>query len=124
MKSRRIFAAFVTLVYLCGCRSGKNKTVPDELVGVWKTSAPNYADRSFELKKDAIIFGTGEGKVSFNTILQVEEVREEKEKMVLYVIHYTGEGGNDYALSLYYDATNGGTIRFKNQMQIEWTKAA
>ncbi len=122
MKSRRILVAFVTLVCLCGCRSVKNKTVPDELVGVWKTSAPNYADRYFELKKDAIIFGTGKGSASVNAILKVEEVREEKEKVVLYVIHYTNEGGKDYLLSFYYDPTDAGRIRFKNQMQIEWTR--
>ncbi len=123
MKSRRILAALVTLVCLFGCRSGKNKTVPDELLGVWKTSGPKHADRFFELKKDVIVFGTGGSSVTANSIFEVEEVREEKEKMVLYTIHYTNEKGGEYIFSFYYDPTNGGTIRFKNQMQIEWKKA-
>lgn len=123
MKSRKILAAIVAVVCFCGCRAGKSKTVPDELVGVWKTSARQYADRSFELRKDTILFGTGGSGVSVNPIVKVEQVREEKENMVLYVIHYTGEGTSDYVLSFYYDAANGGTIRFKNQMQIEWKKA-
>ena len=45
------------------CQCGKKTAVPDDLIGVWETTAPTYADRFFEIKTDEVIFGTGEGKL-------------------------------------------------------------
>ncbi len=120
MKSRRILIAFAIVTAFFGCQSGGNRAVPDELLGVWKTSAPKYADRFFELKKDAVIFATGEGNVSVHAIVNIEQVREDKQ--ILYTIYYTNQAGEEYKWSFYHDSANGGAIRFKNQKRIEWTK--
>ena len=32
----------------------------DDLLGVWKTDAPRYRGRFFEVRSDALVFGTGE----------------------------------------------------------------
>lgn len=122
MISAIIFTAVVIFVSLRGCRSGTMNTTPDALLGVWKTSAPQYADRYFEVRKVALLFGMeGSVSISINPILKVERVPGES--VDFYVIHYAGEGGQVYLLSFYYDPTNGGTIWFKNQMQIKWRKA-
>ena len=120
MKSSRILIAFAIVTAFFGCQFGRNRTVPDELLGVWKTSAPKYADRFFELKKDAVIFATGEGNVSVHAIVKIEQVREDKQ--ILYTFYYTNQAGKEYKWSFYQDSANGGAIRFKNQKQIEWTK--
>jgi len=37
--------ALALLLALAGCGPESSKTVPDDLIGVWKTSAPKYADK-------------------------------------------------------------------------------
>ena len=119
MKLKRIFVAFAILAALFGCQSRKNTTVPDHLVGVWKTSAPKYADRNFEITKDRVIFAIGEGKVDIHPVENIEKI--DKGKNILYTISYLIEG-QQYRFSLYYDPAHGGVIRFKNQKQITWRK--
>jgi len=115
-------AVFVILilVFVRGCGSRARNTVPDELVGVWKTSTPGYTDRYLELRKQMVIFGMGSSSISINPIVKMEEVR--KENTDLYVIQYVGDGNKTYSLAFYYSPSNGGRIRLKNQIQIEWIK--
>lgn len=118
--SRQVLIVFAVLAALCASHCGKNATVPDELVGVWRTSASQYRDGFFELKKEMVIFGTGRGKTSINSILRVESSHQDNE--VLYTILYESREGQEYKWSFYYLSANGGVIRFKNQPQIEWTR--
>lgn len=120
MKPIKILAALALTSVFFGCQGAKLKSVPDGLLGLWKTSAPKYADRFFELKREAITFGTGEGTSSVHDILSVEKVPAGKQ--VLYTICYATEGGKHSEFSFYYDPANGGTIRFKNQKQMDWKK--
>jgi hypothetical protein len=120
MRLRNILAVLAVLVCFFGCRSEEDETIPDALVGVWKTSTPGYEDNSLELKKDEIVFGEGHSEFSVDSIYKVETVRPPGENTVLITIHYTDEYGKDSATSIYYDATPPGSIRFKNQTQIEW----
>ncbi len=120
MKPMKILAALTLTSVFFGCQGAKLTSLPDGLLGVWKTSAPKYADRFFELKREAITFGTGEGASSAHDILSVEKVPAGKQ--VLYTIRYATEGGKRSEFSFYYDPANGGTIRFKNQKEMEWKK--
>ena len=83
-------------------------------------SEPKYADRFFELKKDAIIFGTGGDNVDTYPIASIERTRDEEG--LLYNIHYLNRHRQRYTFSIYYDPTNHGVIRFKNQKHFTWTK--
>lgn len=120
MRWRIILAVLAVSASFFGCRSEKDETVPDELIGVWKTSAPGYEDNSLELKKDEILFGVGHSQVAVSIIYRVKTVRLAGEKNPLITIYFTDEEGKDNASSLYYDPTPPGSIRFKNQMKIEW----
>ncbi|MCZ6479433.1 MAG: hypothetical protein V3U42_06750 [candidate division NC10 bacterium] len=120
MTSTRIFIAMVLLATIMGCQSQKDNPLPANLLGVWKTSEPKYADRFFELTKDAIIFGTGGDNVDTYPIASIERTRDEEG--LLYNIHYLNREGQQYTFSIYYDSTNHGVIRFKNQKHFTWTK--
>ena len=94
--------------------------LPDELVGVWTTSHPKYADRYLDLTKATIIFGTGKESIDTNFISNVEKTLQDK--AILYTIYFHRVGGPEDKVSFYYDPANGGIIRFKNQKHIDWKK--
>lgn len=120
MKAKRLLVVFATLIILSGCQCGADKTVPIDLVGVWKTSALTYADRFFQFKEDTIIFGTGGGNFNTYAITNIEKVSEEEK--ILYTVSYSNREGQEYKFSFYYYPENSGMIRFKNHQQIVWTK--
>jgi len=43
-------------------------------------------------------------------------------RQFLYNIYYENLKSQEFKLSFYYDPSNGGVIRFKNQGKIEWRK--
>jgi hypothetical protein len=120
MKLTSVAFAIGLLATTLGCQSGNGKTVPDNLLGVWKTSDPKYADRFIEIKNDLIIFGTGGENSNFHAIVDIDQSREGK--FIVYTITHLNHYGQRYKLSLYYDPFNGGTIQFKNRKHIIWTK--
>ena len=122
MKSKRILLALAIFTSLFGCQPKESRTVPGELVGVWKTPAPKYRDCYFELTGDLIIFANEAllDKEDVNSIRRIEKIH--KGKLILFTIHYKNREGLEYEFSFYYDPSKGGAIRFKNQLQIEWKK--
>jgi hypothetical protein len=96
-----------------------HKQVPQELVGEWHTTDPNYADRTFEIDSICINFTTGGGTVSTGFIKEVKEVPEGSR--TLYTISYTVDDTPNQ-VSFYYDPNKGKSIRFKNQEHVVWTK--
>ncbi len=120
MRLRNVLAVLAVFVCFFGCRPERDGTIPDALIGVWRTSTPGYEDNSLELRKDQILFGVTPTEFNVNSVFKVETVRPAGEKTSLITIYYTDEEGKDNASSIYYDETPPGSIRFKNQMQIEW----
>jgi hypothetical protein len=98
-----------------------NRDLPEELNGVWETSSEKYADRYFLLDKNAVGFDTGDGNVEWYEITHVTETREKNTK--LYTIEFQQVGGTLFRRLLFFDPSNGGKIRFKNQPGIEWVHA-
>ena len=123
---RYALAIFVLVVFL-GC-PWKDKTVPDHLLGTWRTSDPKYADRFFQIEPDHIIFGTGAKKSSTHPIagISTHEIARIKENLegpyIFYSIYYLNEEGQEYQFSFFYNPESNGPIRFKNQIEIAWTK--
>lgn len=120
MELRRLLWILAIVLVFPGCRSPKNTTVPDQLVGVWRTTSPKYADRFFEITKNTITFATGGESVDVRPITKFETVPEKKS--IFYAISLKSQEGYEHQFSFYYDPSNGGRIRFKNQKQIIWTK--
>jgi len=101
-----------------GCGLGGETTVPEELIGTWKTTAPTYADHVLRLSKTTIVFETA---VKDGTAHPVERVVKAREQgTVLYTIAY--EDAVDQEFSFYYEPAGGGTITLKNQREIQWKR--
>jgi len=122
MKWRCALIPIAILTALLGCRASKEPVVvPSELRGIWKTADPRYEGRSFELRADTLILALGEeGKQSY----PIEKLEKNQDlRATLYVLTYRNliEGFSD-SLVFYFEPREGGLIRFKNQMGIEWKK--
>jgi hypothetical protein len=122
MKVKRVLIIIIYLIVLPTCQCGRKATVPEDLIGVWETAAPTYADRFFEIRTDEIIFGTGEEKFDTYPITKIKIEKDPGEQGTLYIICYKNIEGQEYKFSFYYDPANQGTIRFKNQKEMVWTK--
>ena len=122
MKVKRVLVIIFCLIVLSICQCGRKTTVPEDLIGVWRTMAPTYADRFFEIRADEVIFGTGEEKFDTYPITKIKIEKDREEQGTLYVICYKNIVGQEYKFSFYYDPANQGTIRFKNQKEMVWMK--
>jgi hypothetical protein len=96
-----------------------NRDLPQKLQGVWQTGDTSYADHRFLLDKNAIGFGTGDGKTDWYRITRVDETLQRN--TTLYAIEFQNDSGAVFKRLLYYYPDRGGRIRFKNQPNIEWT---
>jgi hypothetical protein len=122
MKVERVWIIIIYLMVLSACQWGGRAAVPEDLIGVWETTAPTYADRFFEIKSNEINFATGEEKFDTYPITKMKIEKDRKEQKTLYIICYKNTAGQEYKFSFYYDPANQGTIRFKNQKEMVWTK--
>ena len=105
-----------------GCGPPVNEVpLPAALMGRWTTTSPGYADRFLELSASNIVLGTGAGTAERYRITRV--LRAQDDEGVLFTVEYTDSLRTDYAMSFYFDAGRG-SLRFKNQLQMTWQKAA
>jgi hypothetical protein len=112
-------AATLLILLLAWGWPAPQKQVPQELVGEWHTTDPNYADRTFEIDSVCINFTTGGGTVSTGFIKEVKQVAQGNR--TLYIISYTVDDTPN-EVSFYFDWGKGKTIRFKNQEHVVWRK--
>jgi hypothetical protein len=96
-----------------------DKHVPDDLVGKWETTDPNYSDRWFDIDSVLIDFGTGDATVSTGFIKEVKAFSEGNR--IRYTITYL-EDRAPKDVSFYYDSGDNGTIRFQHQESTIWKK--
>ena len=122
MEVKRGLVIIIYLIVLSTCQCGRKTTVPEDLIGVWETAAPTYADRFFEIRINEIIFGTGEEKFDTYPITKIKTEKESEEQEMLYILCYKNIEGQEYKFSFYHDPANQGAIRFKNQKEMVWTK--
>ena len=115
----RLVLVFFLVGAFSGCRVARLESVPDELVGVWKTTSPRYQDRFFEISEDLVVFGTGGRNTEAHPIVSISEALEDER--LLYAISYESAEGEESEFSFYYDPAGSGVIRFKNQQDMAWT---
>lgn len=115
----RLLVYLGLVVGLSACASDES-SLPDDLVGVWRTTARKYRDRSFELQPDKVIFETGEETPDTNILLSIETLEEDGR--LLYDIIYLSRDGLEHTFSFYYEPKGEGVIALKNQSAIVWKK--
>ncbi len=119
MRTKGIFIVIALCATFWGCSFFRVVSMPEDLIGVWKTAEKRYADRYFELDADRIIFSTGGWGVTAHPVDRIEEHHENGK--ILYIIYYPTEEGDVSQFSFFYDPMQS-VIRFKNQEQFEWVK--
>ena len=112
-------AAFIALITI-SC--GKITSVSDELIGVWKSSDVQYKDTSFEIHQKAITFRTKEGDSNRYGIVEIKKEMMEDKRWVLYTIYYINQDLQKMEFPFYYQLSDSGLIRFKNQPSLVWRK--
>jgi len=123
MKPKAFLAALAVLIVVFIVNCGKTPTVPDGLIGVWKTASPKYAGTFFELTRTSIRFGTKEETVNTFAITNIKKAKKKaEEEWTLYTIYYVAQEGMEYEFPIYFLPEGNGIIRFKNQMDIVWTR--
>jgi hypothetical protein len=99
------FRAFVSGVLLLSALAGcSSDPLPRELIQVWRSPAPGYSDRYFEVSEASITFGTGAGtrKRHFIESVQSEQVGNTTE----LTIEYRMDGGETAPLILVHTPGN------------------
>jgi hypothetical protein len=119
---RALIEVLIVLIIILGCESKKIAAVPENFIGVWGTSDPTYADRTFEITRNEVIFQTGEQTFDTYSIKSIEMEKVPGEENNLYTINYIDKEGGKFKLFFYYNPAGQGEIRNKNQRQIAWTK--
>ncbi len=124
MRCRPMIMVLVICAVLLACESKGPKSLPPEMLGVWETSEPKYEGCFFELRKDKISFANKAHLESFviHKVSKIKITTPRAEKL-LCTVYYKGSEGQEYNFSFYYDPSDGGSIRFKNQTTIKWVRA-
>jgi hypothetical protein len=117
---RKTLALVITLApfSLAGCGGDE---MPEEVLGYWVTSAPLYSDAGLDITSETITFSKGRDYLNVNTIKHVRVEREAEKTLVK--ITYKDKDAGDFILSVYYyPGSQGGTLRFVNQMKMVWRR--
>jgi hypothetical protein len=93
--------------------------VPEELLGEWRTTDPNYSGRALKIDEVTINFVTGDGQLSVGFITGVRSAPEGNR--TLYTISYSLDGAPN-EVSFFCEGARDKTIKFKNQETTIWTK--
>ncbi len=121
MKPTRIFVVIALLATIVGCQSRKDNSVPEHLLGVWKTSDSRYAGRVLEIKNKIIIIRKGEETIGLHPITATDQAQQGDS--ILYTFSHISDHGRRYTSSFYYEPTDEGTIRLKHKPRVVWMKA-
>ncbi|NIO11734.1 MAG: hypothetical protein GTO40_28415 [Deltaproteobacteria bacterium] len=119
MKLLRSLIIGLFVLSFLGCVPEKEIIVPDELIGLWSTSASRYADRHFEFTKNMLIFKVGDEETGVHKIKELE--RSGDGNATWYTVTYLSLG-EKYKFSFSYYPANDGIITIVNQANVQWAR--
>ncbi len=119
MKKHIISVTITILCALCLWQCNTQKTVPEELAGIWKTKILDYEGSFFGLQEDTITFGTVEGDVQVFTIIKIKKNKEDGE-WESFIIHYLDNNFQRCELPICFHPIDDGILRFKNKEEVTW----
>jgi len=112
-----LLALSLVILLIAGCKHHENPSVPTQLIGTWGTEEPRYSELFLDITHDSVVFTTAEGGVETYWISKVESAG--KGNTVMHVL-YGERAGEHLDFKFYYQAKDGGILRFKNQIGIPW----
>jgi hypothetical protein len=96
--------------------------VPDELIGVWRSSAAGYTDRYLQLTDRGVIIGRGQAGDSESYYIETVSTEDTDDGRLVTIMYRRHSDGTRDSLSLLYDAS-GASLTFANQPKLRWTKS-
>jgi len=112
-----IYPVIIIALFSFGC--SRNTDVPGQLIGIWKTAAPKYADRHLAFDEHYVTLGLGAGGEVSHIIKDIEAKRQDSG--TAYTFYYEDSEGEVWTLAFYYEAANGGLIILNNSDNV-WKK--
>jgi hypothetical protein len=121
--SECIFLVVLAFLTAFGCSSNKIENLPQEVLGRWETEAPKFAGFSFELGEKTITFYDLNAEEGIEVYVIKKRTKElDRDGKALYGVHYKNDEGLELKHAFYYDPSEGGKIRLKNQESVVWTR--
>ena len=112
-----VFLFIFTLIATCACV--QEATVPDALMGEWRTPSPRYEDRYLRFTTSSLAFGIGDGQEVSHPIRKIKAAKEHH--AIVYTVHYSDSEGEESTLKLTYRFDTEETIQLNNRNEI-WMK--
>jgi protein-tyrosine phosphatase len=116
--NRIVWLAFFLALISTNCV--KIKSAPEDLIGIWRASNISYSDTYFEIEKESITFRTKEGDRNSYKIIKIKKEPMQDDVWVLYTIFYRDQDLQKVEFPFYFQTTDRGVIRFKNQPGLVW----
>ena len=118
---------FLRILILCGltlCTACEQESAPtpNEILGVWRTDAPRHVDRTFEIRDDAIVFGTGKFSAPRLHVLLRVESKPDLAGWKVCTLFYREYDGTIAELDLEYQAQPSPKLRFPNREEF-WVRS-
>ena len=96
-----------------GCQNQDISTVPEHLIGIWKSTDARYATCYVEFSKKFVTFGTDNQSVRTHDIRKINSTPLQDNRIV-YTFHYRDNEREKWQLIVTYNAHPEPTIRLKN----------
>ena len=106
---------FVLLPASCD-RSPGDITVPEHLLGTWRTSDTRFSGCEIEITEDMLILGLKNGATEYYSILKTTSSPESADA-ASYTIHYIDSAVEGATMTFIYDA-HSGAVRLKHRSEI------
>jgi len=120
----RIHLALVVIGFsflLVDCNSNRLDAVPDDFIGEWETSAEKYRGFNVEITDKELIFKDRNNE-SPPEVYPISKIEKDPKGENLFIIFYETKDDLEYQFAFYYEKSEGGILRFKNQKRFKWKK--
>jgi len=122
MKLKKLDILLAVFIVFAAHSCMQTTQVPDELIGVWKTTDSEYTGTFLELTAEKIVIGKKGGEVDAYTIKKIRREKVKGSEELYFIITYMDLGEKEYKFPVYFNPADGGTIRWANRPKIIWTK--
>ena len=114
--NRMLLGLLAAILAACGAASD---SVPQGLLQIWRTDAPAYKGKYFELRDGTLIFGTGPHAFAMHSVEHIE-VTLTANGSVEYVFDYRDNDGETAQVRFVHTPGPPATIRMANRDEV-WT---